>query len=326
MARKILFSILLAFCLGLTACAPAGQTTGTDDGTTHLVATTYPVYLFTSEIVKGAENISVDLMINQPISCLHDYTLSVKDMKTLERADLIILNGAGLEETMEDALNTVSDTPQIDCSQGIDLLEGSHDHDHAGHDHDHGHEDEDADHAEASGHNHESDPHIWMDPNRVGQMLENLAAGLSDFDPSNAALYQTNCQLAQEQLQTAYPQMQAALQNLSCRELITFHDGFTYFAEAFDLEIVRSIEEEAGSEASAKDVTEIVAEIKVHGIPAIFTEVNGSDATAQMIHRECGVAVQPLTLMMGATDAAPGIACYLDLLWSDVNTLREAYA
>lgn len=311
MARKILFPLCFVLALALTACAPAGQTAAQDDGTTHLVATTYPVYLFTAELVKGVEGITVDLMIDQPISCLHDYTLSVKDMKTLERADLIILSGAGLEETMEDALDTVSDTPQIDCAQGIALLESSHDHDH-------GHDDDD--------HDHESDPHIWLDPNRVEQMLDNLAAGLRRFDPTHAALYETNCRLAQEQLKTAYPQMQAALQNLACRELITFHDGFTYFAEAFDLEIVRAIEEEAGSEASAKDVTEIVAEIKAHGIPAIFTEVNGSDATAQMIHRECGVAVRPLTLMMGATDGTPGIALYLDLLWSDVNTLREAYA
>ena len=201
MARKILFPLLLVLALALTACAPAGQTAQADDGTTHLVATTYPVYLFTSELVKGAEDITVDLMIDQPISCLHDYTLSVKDMKTLERADLIVLNGAGLEETMEDALETVSDTPQIDCSQGIALLESSHDHDHAGHDHDHDHED--ADHAEPSGHDHESDPHLWLDPLRASQMLENLAAGLRDFDPANAALYQTNCQLAQAQINTA---------------------------------------------------------------------------------------------------------------------------
>ena len=135
MARKILFPLFLVLALALTACAPAGQTAAQDDGTTHLVATTYPVYLFTAELVKGVEGITVDLMIDQPISCLHDYTLSVKDMKTLERADLIILSGAGLEETMEDALDTVSDTPQIDCAQGIALLESSHDHDH-GHDDD----------------------------------------------------------------------------------------------------------------------------------------------------------------------------------------------
>ena len=150
MARKILFPLFLVLALVLTSCAPAGQTAAQDDGTTHLVATTYPVYLFTSELVKGAEGITVDLMIDQPISCLHDYTLSVKDMKTLERADLIILSGAGLEETMEDALDTVSDTPQIDCAQGLALLESSHDHDH-GHDHDdHDHEDTDHDEPRAT--------------------------------------------------------------------------------------------------------------------------------------------------------------------------------
>lgn len=219
MARKILFPLCFVLALALTSCAPAGQTAAQDDGTTHLVATTYPVYLFTAELVKGVEGITVDLMIDQPISCLHDYTLSVKDMKTLERADLIILSGAGLEETMEDALDTVSDTPQIDCAQGIALLESSHDHDHGHDDDDHDHEE--ADHDEPSGHDHESDPHIWLDPNRVEQMLDNLAAGLRRFDPTHAALYETNCRLAQEQLKTAYPQMQAALQNLSCRELIT---------------------------------------------------------------------------------------------------------
>ena len=86
----------------------------------------------------------------------------------------------------------------------------------------------------------------------------------------------------------------------------------------------------AAAEAAPTEVDlssrKIVEEIDYHQIPAIFTEVNGSDATAQMIHRECGVTVRPLTLMMGATDGTPGIALYLDLLWSDVNTLREAYA
>ena len=88
------------------------------------MATTYPVYLFAAEVTRGAENVTLTLMIDQPISCLHDYTLTVKDMKALERADGILLNGAGLEEAMEDALASVSDTPQIDCSQDITLLEG----------------------------------------------------------------------------------------------------------------------------------------------------------------------------------------------------------
>ena len=96
MARKCL-PLLLALCLLLAACGPR-QEAPQDDGTLDLVATTYPVYLFAAEVTRGAEDVTLTLMIDQPISCLHDYTLTVKDMKALERADGILLNGAGLEE------------------------------------------------------------------------------------------------------------------------------------------------------------------------------------------------------------------------------------
>lgn len=110
MARKCL-PLPLALCLLLAACGPR-QEAPQDDGTLDLVATTYPVYLFAAEVTRGAEDVTLTLMIDQPISCLHDYTLTVKDMKALERADGILLNGAGLEEAMEDALASVSDTPR----------------------------------------------------------------------------------------------------------------------------------------------------------------------------------------------------------------------
>ena len=312
MARKCL-PLLLALCLLLAACGPR-QEAPQDDGRLDLVATTYPVYLFAAEVTRGAENVTLTLMIDQPVSCLHDYTLTVKDMKVLERADGILLSGAGLEEAMADALETVADTPQIDCSQGVALLEGeaAHDHDHEGG-------------ILPAGHEHEADPHIWLDPNRACQMIENIAAGLAQLDPDQAALYTSNAQLAVQQVQQAYPVLRAALEELPCRELITFHDGFSYFAEAFDLTILRAIEEEAGSEASAREVAGIVAEIQTHQLPAIFTEVSGADATAQIIHRECGVAVYPLDLMMTAREDPPGIALYLELLQANVDTLREAY-
>ena len=197
MARKCL-PLLLALCLLLAACGPR-QETPQDDGTLDLVATTYPVYLFAAEVTRGAENVTLTLMIDQPISCLHDYTLTVKDMKALERADGILLNGAGLEEAMEDALTSVSDTPQIDCSQDITLLEGAE----SAPPHEEG--------ILPAGHEHEADPHVWMDPNRACQMIQTLADGLAQLDPNQAALYASNAQLAVDQIQRAYPVMQAAL-------------------------------------------------------------------------------------------------------------------
>lgn len=312
--RQRLLPLLLAFCLLLSACGPAEAP---PDGTLEIVATTYPVYLFASEVTRGAADVSVSLMIDQPVSCLHDYTLTVKDMKALERADVILLSGAGLEDSMADALAVVADTPQIDCSQGITLLEGGHD----GHDHDH------EGGVLPSGHTHAEDPHIWLDPLRACQMLETIADALRTQDPRNAALYQTNAQLAAEQIRQAYTVLQAQLADLPCRDLITFHDGFSYFAQAFDLEILCAIEEEAGSEASAQKVQGLVEEIEHHHIPAIFTEVNGADATARIIRRECGVPIFSLDLMMSRQqEQTPGVTAYLTLLQSNVNTLREAYA
>lgn len=322
MLKKFLpFLLCLALALSLTACGPRESAHRPEDGLT-LAAVTYPVYLFAREITQGAENVEVTLIINQSVSCIHDYTLSVRDMKILDGADVVLLNGAGLEESMADALEAAH-TQQIDCSAGIELLASSHDHDHD-HDHedeDHSQEDPDHDHEEEEG---EPDPHIWLDPLRACQMLENLARGLGEVDPSHAALYQANAQTAVEKVAAAYRDLKPQLADLACRDLITFHDGFTYFADAFDLTILRSIEEEAGSEASARDVIEIVEELELHHIPAIFTEVNGSTATAQVIHRETGVPVYSLNLLMSGETGAVGIDTYLAGITANVNTIQEA--
>ena len=309
---KKLFPFMLLLVLALTACGPAASPPEADSGDTAIIATTYPVYLFACAVTEGAEGYDVTLMIDQPVSCLHDYTLSVSDMRTLERADVIVMNGAGLEEAMEDALDAVAGTPVIDCSAGIELLEGEeHHHEEAGED----------DH-------HEGDPHIWMDPELACVMIGNLAEGLSALDPDSAPRFSANAQAAAEKVRAACGEMKARLADLSCRELITFHDGFHYFARAFDLTILRAIEEEAGSEASAREVSAIVEEIETHGLPAVFTEVNGSAATAEMIARECGVAVVPLDLIMSRSDPdeLPGLDAYLARLSRDVSAIQEAYS
>ena len=79
--KKILAGACL-FGLLLSACTPAAEPG--DDGTLHILATTYPVYLFTTAVTEGAEDVEVSLLVNQPTSCLHDYTLTVSDMRAIE--------------------------------------------------------------------------------------------------------------------------------------------------------------------------------------------------------------------------------------------------
>ena len=102
MKRPIL-SMLLSVLLLLPGCTQAPSGSSQEEGLTVL-ATTYPVYLFARTVAQGVEGVTVERLNTGSVSCLHDYTLTVGDMKKLEGADVVALNGAGMEEFMEDAL------------------------------------------------------------------------------------------------------------------------------------------------------------------------------------------------------------------------------
>ena len=108
------------------------------------------------------------------------------------------------------------------------------------------------------------------------------------------------------------------------QSIITFHDGFSYFAQAFDLTIAAAIEEEEGSEASARELKETIAIVQAQSLPAVFTEVDGSDKAANTISRECGVTVHPLSMVMSGQQGDV-IDAYEQAITSNIQTIWEAY-
>ena len=186
--KKRIIPLLLALALVLTGCG-GGSSADTDNARLRVVTTTYPIYLFASALTRDVDGVVVERLDTGSTSCLHDYTLSVNDMKKLAHAQVIALNGAGLEDFMDDALAT-SEAAVIDCDEGVDLLPALTSHDvEDGHDHDH------------EGHTHDGvDPHYWMDPRRAVQMIENLADGLSQADPDHAADYAQAAQSCTQQM------------------------------------------------------------------------------------------------------------------------------
>lgn len=281
MKKYISFWLLIS--LLLSGCAAQTQQEE-KTARVNVVATTYPVYLFASAVTQGVDGVVVQRLDTGSTSCLHDYTLSVNDMKKLETADVIAMNGADLEEFMEDALKT-SKAVVIDCSEGVSLLENrSHHHEDEAQEHDHGH----------------YDPHYWMNPGNAQIMVKNLQEKLAQIDPENEELYAQNRLLTQARLESCDSAAKDCFAGapVEITGLITFHDGFQYFCHAYDLPLLEAIEEEAGSEASAQEIQEITQLVKDQKIPVVFTEVNGSDSTAQAIQRETGCQVSQLTMMM----------------------------
>ena len=305
--KKSLSSIFLAALLLLTACG-GGQSASpapTEGAALRVLCTTYPVYLFTTAVTGGAEGVQVDLLVREQISCLHDYTLTVSDMKAIEAADVIVMNGVGLEDFMADALST-SAAAVIDCAKGLELLPYE-DHE----EHDHGAGEEEGEHY---------DPHIWMAPANAEWMLQNIAQALAAVDSSHLDQYRSNSSAAVKEIQSGIQPDGDALAALP--GLITFHDGFQYFAQAFGLDLLKAIEEEEGSEASAAEIKEIVSLVEEHHIPAVFTEKNGSEATARAIARETGCAVGTLDMIMSGSGS--GIQPYIDAVNANLDTILEA--
>ena len=288
--KKLLIVLLL--CLSLGGCAVQAPA--------DIAATTLPMWQFTCRLTGGTD-LTVTRLVTENVSCLHDYTLTVRQMKAIEGADVVILSGAGLEEFLADALGSAA---VIDASEGIELLEGGHHHHHEGEVHE-------------EAHHHEHDPHIWLSPAHAMEQARNICAGLSARYPEYAADFEKNLAALLTDLQALEDYGKAQLSDLGSREILTFHDGFAYLADAFGLEIVEAIEEESGAEASAKELIHMIEEVRHHDIRAIFVEENGSGSAASIIAAETGTELGTLSMAMSGDD-------YFEAMYANIDALKEA--
>ena len=287
-----LFLSLLLLC----GCAGAEEPA-------QVAATTLPVYEFTAALCEGT-GITVTRLVTEEVSCLHDYSLNVRQVRSAEAAQLIVISGAGLENFLDDLL-LGADT--VDASAGIELILPEDHH------HDHSHEEAES----HEGHSHDTDPHIWLSPANAMTMARNICDGLCRKYPQHADTFRSNLDALLTRMEAVEIFGQDTLSNLSCREIITFHDGFAYFADAFGLTILEAVEEESGSEASAKELIHLIEEVEHHSLPAIFTEKSGSVSAASIIARETRCETYVLDLAMAGDS-------WFDAMYHNINTMKEA--
>ena len=286
--RRLLAAVAM-ICILLTGCYAESHNA-------QIVATTLPVFEFTSALCKDT-NISVAQLVTENVSCLHDYTLQVHQMQMLEDAQIIVTSGAGLDAFITDVLP--DKTLCVDASKDVTLLCADAHHDH-NHDH-HG----------------DADPHIWLSPLNAKTMADNIYNALLASYPEYKTTFAENLAQLHSELDALYSYGNQELEILSSRNCITFHDGFAYLADVFDLHILEAIEEESGSEASAQEIIELISLIGAHNITAIFTERNGTASSADILHNETGTPVYVLDMAMSGDS-------YFDAMYHNIRTLKEA--
>ena len=297
---------LLMMILTLLFSGCAAQT----DGQKVIVTSFYPMYILTQNVAAGIDGVTVQNMAEQNVGCLHDYQLQTRDMVTLEGADALVINGGGMEQFMDKVMTLREDLPVIDASEGIEMLPSVSEHDHDDHD-DHDHEGE------------VMNAHVWLDPSLAMVQVRNIAEGLANADPDHADAYRSNAEAYILKLEQLKAEIAEQLAPYAGREIITFHEAFTYFAEAFGLHVAGVIATEPGEEPSTRDIADTCDLVSKLGIKTLFVEPQYPQKAAQTIARETGASIYTLDPCVSGDGSKES---YENIMRENAKVLTEAFA
>lgn len=296
---------LLMMILTLLFSGCAAQT----DEQKVIVTSFYPMYILTQNVAAGIDGVTVQNMAEQNVGCLHDYQLQTRDMVTLEGADALVINGGGMEQFMDKVMTLREDLPVIDASEGIEMLPSVSEHDHDEHDHDHEGEVMNA--------------HIWLDPSLAMVQVRNIAEGLANADPEHAEAYRSNAEAYILKLEQLKADIAEQLAPYAGREIITFHEAFTYFADAFGLHVAGVIATEPGEEPSTRDIADTCDLVNTLGIRTLFVEPQYPQKAAQTIARETGASIYTLDPCVSGDGS---MESYENIMRENARVLTEAFA
>ncbi len=331
--KKKLKTIKLMGILFLVLLLSACESQEMDSEKLNIVTSFYPMYIATANIIDGVEDVELKNLTASTTGCLHDYQLTTANMVTLSRADVLVVNGGGMETFIDKALKTYDSLQVIDA--GTEILErvekkssvntegkesGNHKEDNSKMKNENS--DTPVEHEGAGMHKeHEENTHIWVSISLHMEQVEKICDGLMKIDEKNAEAYKKNAQRYLSKLEALKEKMHQALDKAPNKNIITFHEAFAYFADEFNLNVVAVIEREPGTYPSAHDVADIIDLVKEKEIKAIFVEPQYSKSAADTIARETGALVYVLDpIVTGELEKD----AYLEKMEENRKALEEA--
>ena len=329
----------ISLLIGLVACGSpsVNNNDATQGKQVKVVSTFLPITLFTEAVAGDCADVTA---LIPPNLGPHDFQATPSDLADLTGANVLVKNGLGMEEFLDDLISSADnkDLVVIDSSSGVKTIKaaggGHHDdhHDDDHHDDDH-HDDghhadehhDDDHHDHGHGHSHgEYDPHIWLDPVRAAQQVENIRDGLVKADPSCAEGYKKNADQYTAKLKELNTEFTAKLKPYKGKTFVAFHDFATYFANRYSLkaEFLVDLPEMNPSPA---DLQRVAAQVKESGLKALLTEPQEGNRSFNALAKDLGVNIVEFNpLETGSAESAKEPATYFEVMRSNVNNLVTA--
>ena len=262
----------------------------------QIVTSFFPMYVATINVTDGIDGVNVRNMTAPQTGCLHDYQLSVEDMKQLEDADIFVVNGGGMESFLSKVTESNKKLQVVEAAKDIPMLK------------------------DAEGPN----PHLWVGITCYIQQVKNIADQLAKADAKHADLYKKNAEAYIAKLNRLKQDMHAKLDPLKNRKIVTFHEAFPYMAQEFKLEIVDVVEREPGTEPTPQELEALIKQVKGMPVKALFAEPQYSPAAAETVARESGAKIYQLDPCVTGEAKPENKDAYLKAMAKNADVLAEA--
>lgn len=255
----------------------------------------------------GGARVDVATLVG-PNGDAHVFSPTPTDAKTVATADIIVVNGLGLEGWMTRLIQASGSTaPTIVATTGITPRRM-------------------ADGSDAA--RRKIDPHAWQSVANAKIYVANIRDGLDAVDPAGKTAYDANAAAYLAKLDDLDAEVRAAIARIppTRRKVITTHDAFGYFGDAYGIAFIAPEGVSTEAEPSARDVANIIAQIRQENIPAVFLENVANPRLMDQIAHETGATIGG-TLYSDALSAPGGAApTYIDMIRHNVQALTRALA
>jgi zinc transport system substrate-binding protein len=262
------------------------------------IATTfYPIYMIGLNLANGSENIEVKSLTQINTGCIEDYQLTTEDLRIISDADVLVVNGGGMEKFLDDIKTNYPELKIIDASKGISLLQNSGN----------GELLTEADNESLLTEEDRGlyNPHMWLNPSLYMKQVENVKNGLIEVINSgvtdnnqliqtinqNATAYIASIQKVGNEFDKLASKSSIADQATEGNKAIIFHDSFAYLADRIGLQVAFTVPLDADTALSAGDIAKIIDEVRKDKIKYLITEEQFSDSIAKQIASETGAKV-----------------------------------
>ena len=271
----------------------------------NIVTSFYPMYVATLNITDGIDDVYVNNLTSSVGGCIHDYVLSTTELVTLAKADVLVINGAGMESFMDKVFSNFDNLQIIDTSTGIDIIHANCEELH--HDHE--------------GHNHETNAHIFVSVKNYIKQVQNICDKLVKIDSANAEKYIQNTKKYIAKLEELETQIQIVMNKINNKNIVTFHNTFDYFAADYGLNIIGTIENEHGKTPSASEIAQLIEDMKEHNVQAIFVEPEYNIKIVNAISKETGAKIYELNAITYGKNNKDE---YINIMKNNLTVLKEA--